>query len=105
MVDGRLTIRRLTVPAARTSPQDFIAISGRGAPYCRCGWEFTHAQTVALHAGGVAAAIATCLRFLPGDTVVCAAVGAWLGAHVAPGAHQCLYVSTLPVGVIKYVSC
>jgi hypothetical protein len=70
-----------------------------------CGWEFSHAQTVALHAGGVAAAIATCLRFLPGDTVVCAAVGAWLGAHVAPGAHQCLYVSTLPVGVIKYVSC
>jgi hypothetical protein len=70
-----------------------------------CGWEFSHAQTVALHAAGVATAIATCLRFLPGHTTLCAAVGAWLGAHVAPGAHQCLYVSTLPVGVIKYVSC
>jgi hypothetical protein len=70
-----------------------------------CGWEFSHAQTVALHTAGVAAAAAACLRILPGDTIICATVAAWLGAHAAPGAHQCLYVSTLPIGVIKYVSC
>ena len=72
-----------------------------------CGWEFSHKQTVALHAGGVAAAISTCVQLLGAEhlTTVCAAVGAWIGSHLAPGAHQCLYVSTLPFGVIKYVSC
>ncbi len=74
-----------------------------------CGWEFSHAQTVALHAGGVAAAVSTCVRFLGPEhlTTVCAAVGAWIGSHLAPGAHQCLYVATLPflLADIKYVKC
>jgi len=73
-----------------------------------CGWEFTHKQTVALHAAGVAAAISTCIRFLgPGAATLCSGVGAWIGAHAAPGPHQCLYVATLPfiLAAIKYVSC
>jgi len=72
-----------------------------------CGWEFSHAQTKALHAAGVAAAVSYCIALLGPEhlTTVCAAVGAWIGTHTAPGAHQCLYVSTLPIGVIKYVHC
>ena len=72
-----------------------------------CGWEFSHAQLVALHAAGVAGAVSLCASLLGPEHLqsVCAAVGAWIGAHTKPGAHQCLYVSTLPIGVIKYVSC
>jgi hypothetical protein len=91
----------LTVPAAQAVP------NGINCYFPTCGWEFSHAQTVALYAGTTAAALAACHHYLGavGLTYVCDAVAAWLAVHAAPKAHQCLYVSTLPVGVIKYVSC
>jgi hypothetical protein len=72
-----------------------------------CGWQFSKAQTKALAAAGTAAALAACHRYLSpvGLQGLCTAVVAWILAHVGPGATQCLYVSTLPPGVIKYVSC
>jgi hypothetical protein len=74
-----------------------------------CGWEFTHKQTVALHAAGVAGAVSICAGLLGPEHLqaVCAGVGAWIGAHTAPGPHRCLYVATLPflLAAIKYVSC
>ena len=72
-----------------------------------CGWQFSKAQTKALAAAGTAAALAACHRYLTpvGLQGVCAGLVAWILSHVGPGANQCLYVSTLPPGVIKYVNC
>jgi hypothetical protein len=72
-----------------------------------CGWQFSKAQTKALAAAGTAAALAACHRYLTpvGLQGLCSAVVAWVLAHVGPGTNQCLYISTLPPGVIKYVNC
>jgi hypothetical protein len=72
-----------------------------------CGWQFSKPQTKALAGAGTAAALALCHRYLAhvGLEGACAGLVAWILAHVGPKADQCLYVSTLPPGVIKYVSC
>lgn len=91
----------ITMPATHAIPDGFNCY------FPTCGWEFSHAQTVGLYAGGTAAVLAACHRYLGpvGLTYLCDAIAGWVSAHLAPGPHQCLYVSTLPVGVIKYVSC
>lgn len=91
----------VTVPAAQASPD------GVNCYFPTCGWEFTHSQTVGLYAGSQAAVLAACHHYLShvGLTYVCDAVAAWIAVHLAPKSNQCLYVSTLPVGVIKYVTC
>ena len=91
----------VSAPAVPTIP------NGLNCYFPTCGWEFSHAQTVALYVASNAAALAACHRYLGpvGLTYVCDAVAAWLSVHIAPKSNQCLYVSTLPVGVIKYVSC
>ena len=98
-----------TARFARSAPIATQVIPrGPNCYFPTCGWQFTHQQTVALHAAGVAAAIATRVRFLgPGNSTLCAGVGAWIGAHAAPGPHQCLYVATFPflLAAIKYVHC
>jgi hypothetical protein len=103
----------LIVKSAPAAPLITRGPAGPGIPdgfncyWPTCGWQFSHAQTVALFAGSTAAVLAACHRFLGhlGLTYVCDAIAAWISVHVAPKAHQCLYVSTLPVGVIKYVHC
>jgi hypothetical protein len=53
-----------------------------------------------------AVAIAACHKYLGpvGLTDLCSGIAAWLLIHVhAKG--ECLYVSTLPPGVIKFVKC
>jgi hypothetical protein len=98
---GRAAPLVITMPAAPAIPNGFNCY------FPTCGWEFSHAQTVGLYAGGTAAVLAACHHYLGpvGLTYLCDAIAGWVAAHLAPRAHQCLYVSTLPVGVIKYVSC
>jgi hypothetical protein len=94
-------------PLVLTVRTSTITPKGVNCYFPTCGWEFSHAQTVGLWTGSFAAALAACHHYLGavGLTYVCDAVAGWLATHIAPQAHQCLYVSTLPVGVIKYVSC
>jgi hypothetical protein len=91
----------VTMPAAQASPD------GVTCYFPTCGWEFSHAQTVALFAGSEAAVLAVCNQLLDpvGLAYVCDGIATWIGAHLAPKSKQCLYVSILPVGVIKYVTC
>lgn len=72
-----------------------------------CGWQFSKAQTKALAGAGTAVALAACHKYLVhvGLEGLCAGIVAWVLAHVGPKSDQCLYVSTLPPGVIKYVDC
>lgn len=93
-------------PLIMTVPTTVVP-AGINCYFPTCGWEFSHAQTVGLWTGGFAVALAACHRYLGpvGLTYVCDAVAGWLSVHLAPKDNQCLYVSTLPVGVIKYVTC
>jgi hypothetical protein len=94
-------------PLVVSAPAVPAISNGVNCYFPTCGWEFSHAQTVGLFAGGTAAVLAACHRYLGpvGLTYLCDAIAGWISAHLAPGKHQCLYVSTLPAGVIKYVSC
>ena len=82
-------------------------MTSRKCYFPTCGWQFSKAQTKALAAAGAAAALAACHKYLGpvGLQAVCAGLVAWIYEHAGPKANQCLYVSTLPPGVIKYVSC
>jgi hypothetical protein len=90
----------LTAPAA-------IRPHGFQCYFPTCGWQFSKAQTKGLAAAGTAAALAACHKYLTpiGAEGLCAAIVAWVLSHVGPKSDQCLYISTLPPGVIKYVGC
>lgn len=107
---GTVTVEVQTAGAATkvlTLKPSTITPDGVQCYFPTCGWQFSKAQTKGLAGLGTAAALTACHKYLQavGLEGLCAGIVAWILAHVGPKSDQCLYVSTLPPGVIKYVDC